>query len=157
MFKWSEYYSNFPPVLLFCAKYHVPWIVKWHYQIKEKILVRSHAVKWFDKYDKDRIIEFVFKEFPIKETKELEDQPSSSSSIQDLLKGKSHEELAEICKMAAIQCQSASASGKHSPASSEGSSNAKQLPYKPVSFPPNWYQDFQDPYDGYDIENLNFD
>jgi hypothetical protein len=59
MYKWSKYYSNFPLVLLFCAKYHVPWIVKWHYQIKENVLVRSHAVKWFDKYDRDRIIGFV--------------------------------------------------------------------------------------------------
>ena len=83
MYKWS--------------KYHVLWIVKWHYQIRDHVLIRSHAVKWFDKYDKDRIIGFVFKEFPIESMKELEDQPSSStSSIKDLLKGKSPEELAEI-------------------------------------------------------------
>jgi hypothetical protein len=96
--------------------------------------------------------------------KELEDKPSSSS-IQDLLKWKSPEELAEICKMAAIQCQSASASGKHSPASSKGSTNAKEaakFPYDPVSMPPNWYQDSlfqdsQDPYDGYNVEDLNID
>ena len=146
----------FPPTLLFCAKYKVPWIVKWHYQIKDHILIRSYVVKWFDKYDRDRIINFVYDEFPIEILKELEDKPSSStSSIQDMLKWKTPEELAKICKMAAIQYQSAS--GKHSPASSEGSSNAKHLPYEPVSFPPNWYQDSQDPYDGYDIEDLNLD
>jgi hypothetical protein len=53
-----------------------------------------------------------------------------------------------------------SASGKHSPASFEGSSNAKEtakLPYAPVTFPLNWYQDSQDPYDGYDVEDLNLD
>jgi hypothetical protein len=91
--------------------------------------------------------------------KELEDKPLSSS-IQDLLKEKSPEELAEICKMAAIQCQSASASDKLSPASSEGSSNAKEvanLPYTLVTFPLVWYQDSQDPYEGYDAEDLNFD
>ena len=53
-----------------------------------------------------------------------------------------------------------SASGKHFPTSSEGSSNAKEankLPYAPATFPLNWYQDSQDPYDGYDVEDLNFD
>jgi hypothetical protein len=90
---------------------------------------------------------------------EDKDRPSSSnSSIKDLLKGKSPEELAEICKMAAIQCQSAS--GKHFLASSEGSSNAKEtvkLPYAPITFPPNWYQDSKDPYDGYEDYDLNLD
>jgi hypothetical protein len=77
-------------------------------------------------------------------TKQLENKPSSSS-IPDLLKGKSPEELAEICRLAAIQCQSATASGKHSPASSEGSTNeaakvSSQFPH-PVPMPLNWYQD----------------
>jgi hypothetical protein len=76
MYKWSEYYSNFPPALLFCAKYHVSWIVKWHYQIKDKILVKSYTVKWFDKYNKDRIITFVYDEFLVKPMQELEDKPS---------------------------------------------------------------------------------
>ena len=92
-------------------------------------------------YNKDKIIKFVYNEFPIKVVKELEDKPSSSS-IQDLWKRKSPEELAEICKMAAIQCQSASASGKHSPTSLEGSTNAKevaQFPYPLAPMPSNWY------------------
>jgi hypothetical protein len=101
MYRCSEYNSRFPPILLFCAKYKVSWIVKWNYQIKENILVRSFSVKWWDKYDRDRIVKFVYDEFPIQVAKELEDKPSSSS-IQDLLKGKSPEELAKICKMAAI-------------------------------------------------------
>jgi hypothetical protein len=117
MYKCSEYNSRFPPILLFCVKYKVPWIVKWSYQIKDHTLIRNFAVKWWDNFDRDRIIKFVFDEFP--EVKQVEDKPSSS--ILDLLKGKSPEELAEICRLAAIQCQSASASGKHSPASSEGS------------------------------------
>jgi hypothetical protein len=88
--------------------------------------------------------------------KKIEDKQSSpTSSIKDLLKGKSPEELAEIAQMAAIQCRQ-SASGKHSPASSEGSSTAK-LPYPPVTFPPNWFQDSQDPYDGYEDYDLNLD
>lgn len=140
MYKCSEYNSIFPLILLFCAKYKVPWIVK--YQIKNNILIRNFAVKWWDKYNRDKIIKFVFDEFPIKEV--IEDKPSSSS-IQDLFKGKTPEELAEICKLAAIQCKSTSVSGKHSPASSEGSiSNANKAAkfsytYDPVPMPPNWY------------------
>jgi hypothetical protein len=163
-YKCTEYNSRFPPILLFCAKYKVSWIVKRNYQIKDNILIRNFAIKWFDKYNRDKIIKFVYDEFPTEVTKELEDKPSSSS-IQDLLKEKSPEELAEICKMAAIQCQSASASDKHSPASSEGSTNAKKaakFPYAPISMPPNWYQDSlfqdsQDPYDRYNVEDLNID
>ena len=137
MYKCTEYNSRFRPTLLFCAKYKVPWSVKWHYQIKDHVLIRSYAVKWFDKYNRDKIIKFVFDEFPIEKVKELEDKPSSS--IDDLLKEKSPEELAEICRKVAIQCQSAN--GKHSSASSEGSSNAKEianLPYAPVTFAPVW-------------------
>ncbi len=142
--------------MLFCAKFHVPWIVKWHYQIEDNVLIRSYVVKWFDKFNKDRIIGFVYKEFAIEPVKEIEDKQSfPTSSIKDLLKGKSPEELAEISQMAAIQCRQ-SASGKHSSASSEGSSTTK-LPYAPVSFPPKWYQDSQNPYDVYEDYDLNLD
>ena len=50
--------------------------------------------------------------------------------------------------MAAQQCLE-STSGKHSSTSSEGSSSAK--PFTPVSFPQKWYQDAQDPYEDYDL------
>ena len=108
------------------------------------------------------IIKFIFDEFPVKITNQLEDKPSSSS-IPDLLKDKSPKELAEICRLAAIQCRSTTTSGKHSPASSEGSTNeavkvSSQFPH-PVPMPPNWYQDplFQDSqnlYKGYGIEEV---
>ena len=156
MYKSLEYNSKSPPILLFCAKFHVPWIVKWHYQIEDNVLIRSFAVKWFDKFDRDKIIGFVYKEFPIEPMKEIEDKQSSpTSSIKDLLKGKSPGELVEIAQMAVIQCHQ-SANGKHSPASSKGSSTAK-LPYAPVTFPLKWYQDSHDPYDGYEHYDLNLD
>ena len=144
------------------VKYKVPWIVKWSYQIKENILIRNFAVKWWDNYDRDRIVKFVYDEFL--EVKQVKDKPSSS--IPNLLKGKSPKELAEICRLAAIQCQSASASasGKgKSPASSKGSTTeaikaSSQFPQS-VPMPPNWYQDplyqdAQDPYEGAGIEEV---
>ena len=85
MYKCTEYNSRFPPILLFCVKYKVPQITKWSYQIKDNILIRNFAVIWWDNFDRDRIIKFVFNEFP--ETKQVEDKPSSS--FLDLLKGKS--------------------------------------------------------------------
>uniref|UniRef100_A0A2N9H8N5 Uncharacterized protein n=1 Tax=Fagus sylvatica TaxID=28930 RepID=A0A2N9H8N5_FAGSY len=152
-YRCSEYHSRYPPILLFCFKFKVPWIVKWSYQIKDNILIRNHAVKWWDNFDRDRIIKFVYDEFP--ETKQVEDQPSSS--ISDLLKGKSPEELAEICKLAAQACQvaSISTSGKgKSSASSEGSTT-EMINLSQFSAPvkKNWYeeslfQDAQDPYAG---------
>uniref|UniRef100_A0A2N9H851 Uncharacterized protein n=1 Tax=Fagus sylvatica TaxID=28930 RepID=A0A2N9H851_FAGSY len=85
----------------------------------------------------------------------VEDQ--LSSSIPDLLKGKSPEELAEICKLATQACQAASAfaSGKgKSLASSEGSTT-EMINLSQFSAPvkKNWYeeslfQDAQDPYAG---------
>jgi hypothetical protein len=131
------------------AKYHVPWIVKCHYQIEDNVLIRSFAIKWFDKFDRDRIINFAYDEFPIVKQKRIEDKPSSSTpSFKEFLKGKSPKELVEIAQMAAIQCRQ-STSGKHSSTSSEGSSSAK--PFTPVSIPPKWYQDAQDPYEDYDL------
>jgi hypothetical protein len=98
MYKCTEYNSRFPPILLFCVKYKVPWIVKWSYQIKDNILIRNFAVKWWDNFDRDRIVKFVFDEFP--EVNRLKTSHLPPSQI--LLKGKSPEELAEICRLAAI-------------------------------------------------------
>ena len=157
MYRCTEYISRFPLVLLFCFKYKVPWIVKWSYQIKNNILIRNFAVKCWDNFDRDRIIKFVFDEFP--EIKQVEDQPSSS--IPDFLTRKSPEKLAEICKLAAqaYQAASASSSGKgkslaKSPTSSEGSTtemvNLSQFsaPMKKNWYEDSLYQDAQDPYAG---------
>jgi hypothetical protein len=63
MYKCTEYNNKFPPILLLCAKYKVPWIVKWSYQIKDHTLIRNFSVKWWDSYNRDRIIKFVFDDF----------------------------------------------------------------------------------------------
>ena len=66
-------------------------------QIEDNVLMRSSAVKWFDKFNRNRIFNFVYNEFSIKQVKKIEDKPSSSnSSVNDFLKGKSSEELVEI-------------------------------------------------------------
>ena len=80
------------------------WFIQWHEKynfIKLECQLPMWFIKWWDNYDRDKIIKFVFDEFPVKVTKQLENKPSSSS-IPDLLKDKSPEELAEICRLAAI-------------------------------------------------------
>uniref|UniRef100_A0A2N9HK97 Uncharacterized protein n=1 Tax=Fagus sylvatica TaxID=28930 RepID=A0A2N9HK97_FAGSY len=109
------------------------------------------ALNQFVQMYRDRIINFVFDEFP--EIKQVEDQPS----IPNFLSGKSAEELAEICKLAAQACQaaSASASGKgkspaKSSASSEGSTTEMvHLSQFSVPMKKNWYEDtlYQDAQD----------
>ena len=34
-------------LIKFCAKYHVPWIVKWHYQIEDKPSFSTPSLKEF--------------------------------------------------------------------------------------------------------------
>ena len=102
VYKVSEYNNNFPVFLLFFAKYHVPWIVKWYYKIEENVLVRHFAIKWYGKFSVTRIIGFVDSEFPLTKTKKLEEKPSSSKiSVESILVGKSIKDLAEIVQMAA--------------------------------------------------------
>ena len=79
MYRCTEYNSKFPPILLFCLKYKVPWITNWSYQIKDNILIWNHAVKWWDNFDRDRIIKFVYDDFP--EIKQVEDQSSSIPNL----------------------------------------------------------------------------
>ncbi|KAK9939323.1 hypothetical protein M0R45_016021 [Rubus argutus] len=55
----TPYQSQFPAILHFTAKYKVPWILKWHYNI----ISRNFAVKWWDKFKHDIIISQVNEEF----------------------------------------------------------------------------------------------
>jgi hypothetical protein len=55
--------TQFPAIMHFMAKYKVPWILKWHYEVKDHILSRHFSVKWWDKFKHDRIISQVNEEF----------------------------------------------------------------------------------------------
>ncbi|GFY87526.1 hypothetical protein Acr_05g0011650 [Actinidia rufa] len=47
------------------AKYKVPWIFKWQYNIANRIVIRQHFVKWWDASKHPRIIDQVKLEFPV--------------------------------------------------------------------------------------------
>jgi uncharacterized protein with von Willebrand factor type A (vWA) domain len=92
---------------------------------------------------KEKNIKKDIKDIKQKGVKEESSQVNSAYYTVDNEANKNVEELAEICRLAAIQCQSASASGKHSLASSEGSTNeavkvSSQFPQS-ILMPPNWY------------------
>ena len=64
-YKITDHYSHFPFLLLFMAKYKVPWIFKWQYFIHNHIVIRQHYVKWWDAFKHPRVIEQVKLEFPV--------------------------------------------------------------------------------------------
>ena len=57
---------SFPILLLFKIKYKVPWICKWDYSVIPKIVIRQYNVMWWPRFDHNRIIAQVEKEFPVK-------------------------------------------------------------------------------------------
>ena len=148
-YKVTKYNSKFPMILLFFAKCKIPWIIKWNYVIEDNILSRHYLIKWWNKFDEDKIVGFVNKEFP-KKLKNKDEKPySSKSSIDTILDGKSIKDLAEIDEIAAQLCAK-SASQEDYSVPSEGFSFSKPKKTGP-SKPFNCYEDSQDPYDAYDL------
>ncbi|GFY95643.1 hypothetical protein Acr_10g0010280 [Actinidia rufa] len=89
-YKVTEHYSHFPCILLFMAKYKVPWIFKWQYHIYNNIVIRQHFVKWWDAFKHPRIIEQVKLEFsalvprPVKTVTTAPAVPKSEHSTAQL-------------------------------------------------------------------------
>lgn len=159
-------------ILHFFSKYKVPWISKWQFKIANPIqdtttvhevnnhralvtqhdgyscVARIHYVKWWDKFDINRIISQVQKEFPtvkpsssIKE-KKLSEGSSSSLDISTINK-LSASELTTLLK--AIQERAGSlkeeASDDNTVASQSSSQQSVTYPYGSADL-----QDAQDPY-----------
>jgi hypothetical protein len=49
----------------FMGKYKVPWILKWNYEVNSDVVTRRFSVKWWEKFNHDRIISQVNSEFPL--------------------------------------------------------------------------------------------
>ncbi|CAL2265152.1 unnamed protein product [Prunus armeniaca] len=94
----------FPKLLIFIAKYKVPWILKWSYKVnwESRILSRQFCIKWWDKFKTERIIEQVNTEFPQVNTPQ---RPSTSETSHSSLpiEGRSKSELKELAKQLMIQ------------------------------------------------------
>ncbi|CAL9011728.1 unnamed protein product [Prunus brigantina] len=149
--KFSRVDLFFPKQLLFVARYKVPWILKWSYRVTKdtRILACQFSVKWWDKFEVDRIAKYVYNDLPV------DPRPSSpADSIRSSLsmEGKSKSELQEIARQLIIQAsqmdddESDDEDIDNDPPSSS-SCQPMQSPAKPKS----WYEDSQDPYDAYDL------
>ena len=137
----------FPKQLLFIARYKVPWILKWSYAITKdtRVFARQFSVKWWDKFEVDRIAKYVYNDLP-REPVPRPVSPTGSVRSSLSIEGKSKAELQEIARQLIIQAsQMDDDEDNDSPPSS--SCQPMQSPAKTKP----WYDDSQDPYDAYDL------
>lgn len=152
------------PLLIFMAKYKIPWILKWGYEVKNEEVYKVKSVKWRDKFNQQRIIEPVLKEFPIEPQPIVATQSLSEMSPSSSLKGKAKsskscsseekaarlEVLAQQLLAQAAQLQAQFNSKEKDDQTYESSDASSQHPVKPEpnSQSTRWvnYQDPQDPF-----------
>ena len=65
---------------LLMAKYKIPWILKWNFEMDTGGIYRTRWVKWWDKFNHQKIIDLVKVEFPQASFQALPIKVSSSSS-----------------------------------------------------------------------------
>ncbi|CAL8995955.1 unnamed protein product [Prunus brigantina] len=154
--KFSQVELFFPKQLLFVARYKVPWILKWSYRVTKdsRIFARQFSVKWWDKFEVDRIAKYVYNDLPedpIPHPRQRPTSPADSVRSSLSVEGKSKSKLQEIARQLIIQASQMdddeeNDSDKDSP-SPPSCQPMQQSPAKPKS----WYEDSQDPYDAYDL------
>ncbi|KAM1332896.1 hypothetical protein COP1_008882 [Malus domestica] len=62
------------------AKYKVPWILKWNYEVEIGEVYRLRSVKWWDKFNPQKIINMVLLEFSITQAPAIPAQPTMALS-----------------------------------------------------------------------------
>ena len=160
-------------MLQFCSKYKIPWILKWQYNLKTPVqstivstmqseaIISQHSqishvsrtffIKWWDKFDVNRIVGQVQKEFPpiqiskaISKEKEHCSSPSGPSTSLDFdsVSKLSNDELKSLIQVinARVSNIEEDASDKEETSSSQNSINNND-PYNSELF-----QDSQDPF-----------
>ncbi|CAL2237412.1 unnamed protein product [Prunus armeniaca] len=131
------------------VQYKVPWILKWSYKVTEdtRVFARQFSVKWWDKFEVDRIAKYVYNDLHHDPIPHLA-SPTGSTRSSLSVEGKSKSELQEIARQLIIQAsQMDDDEDNDSPSSS--SCQPMQSPAKPKS----WYEDSQDLYDAYDLNS----
>ncbi|KAI5338513.1 hypothetical protein L3X38_017784 [Prunus dulcis] len=137
----------FPKLLLFIARYKIPWIMKWNYHAnwESKFMSRQYFVKWWDKFSMDRISIYVFKDFPQSDHPPKPSSPTGSVSSAISIDGKSKAELRALAAQLLDQ-----ASQMNDDEDNESSPSASSCQPGSSSFDPN-IPFAQDPYDAYDL------
>ncbi|CAL9004327.1 unnamed protein product [Prunus brigantina] len=92
------YHSLYIHRLLFIARYKVPWILKWSFKVTKdtRILARQFSVKWWDKFEVDRIAKYVYNDLPedpIPRPRPRPTSPADSTRSSLSMEGKSKSEL----------------------------------------------------------------
>ncbi|KAI5335784.1 hypothetical protein L3X38_025918 [Prunus dulcis] len=146
--KFSKVNLFFPKQLLFIARYKVSWILKWSYRITKdaRIFARQFSVKWWDKFEVQRIAKYVYNDLP---AEPQATSPTSSVRSSLSVEGKSKSELQEIARQLIIQASQMDDDDEDNDSPASSSCQPMQNPVKPKS----WYEDSQDPYDAYDLHS----
>ncbi|KAI5352722.1 hypothetical protein L3X38_005614 [Prunus dulcis] len=150
-FKESELF--FPNLLHFVAKYKVPWIFKWSYQVnwETRVLSRQFSIKWWDKFKLERIADYVYADFPPVRNPHSEKKSSPVTSHFSLpIEGRSKSELQDLARQLMLQASQMNddADSDASPASQTSTSQPKPTSQAPAP-KMRWsdYPNEQDPYD----------
>ena len=126
--------------------YIIHWISIWNYTINNNLLDREFSVKWWDSLRIDQIINQVHKDFPPLVQRAIAHNTRSRSSLDSIqIAEKSIKELKDPTQQLLLQSEQLESEEKNSPASSEAS--VSHRPNNPL------FQDSQDPYDGYNLDN----
>ncbi|CAL8992099.1 unnamed protein product [Prunus brigantina] len=154
--KFSQVDLFFPKQMLFVARYKVPWILKWSYRVTKdtRIFARQFSVKWWDKFEVDRIAKYVYNDLPSDPIPRPRQRPTSpADSVRSSLSvgGKSKSELQEIARQLTIQASQMDDDEENDIDRDSPSSPSCQPMQQSPAKPKSWYEDSQDPYDAYDL------
>ncbi|KAM2140696.1 hypothetical protein ACFX1Q_007072 [Malus domestica] len=168
----ARFDEGIPLFALFMAKYKVPWILRWNYEIESNQVFRQRMIKWWDKFNHQKIIEVILRDFPkeappvlavaaqpaealheptkeeieslsdISPSSSLKGKAKSSRSSSDSKKKKKTSKLKALAKILMKELQEENEDNSDSDNSSDASSQCAVATQGNI-FPP----DSQDPYE----------
>ncbi|CAL2259440.1 unnamed protein product [Prunus armeniaca] len=146
----------FPIPLLFFTRYKIPWIMKWSYNVnwETRIFSRQFYVKWWDRFEVHRIVEYIYRDFPKHDFPKHEPESTSSHSSQTNLsvEGKSKAELQDMAKQLLLQASQMQDDEDNESQSSSSCQPHQQSPSPSPDQPLRWsdYPHGQDPNEAYE-------
>ncbi|CAL9004308.1 unnamed protein product [Prunus brigantina] len=153
--KFSERDLFFPRHLLFITKYRIPWIMRWNYAVnwETPFFSRQFFVKWWDRFEVDRITEYVYRGLPqvpkpAPPPKHETSFPHSSETTLTV-DGKSKAELQELAQQILLRASQMQDDNNEDTESQSSSScqPGQQTPERPMRW--SDYPHGQDPSEDY--------
>ncbi|CAL2237387.1 unnamed protein product [Prunus armeniaca] len=142
-----------PETILYHSIYKVPWILKWPYKVTKdtRIFARQFSVKWWDKFEVDRIAKYVYNDL-LHDFAPPPTSPTGSTKSSLSVEGKSKSDLQEIARQLIIQASQMDDDDEYDNDNDSPSSSSCQPMQSPAK-PKSWYEDSQDSYDAYDLNS----